>query len=789
MLTSYAQNFEDVMLWRALSHVEHGFYIDIGAQDPLIDSVSLAFYEHGWRGIHVEPTPHYAELLRQQRPGDTVIQAAVGKGQAVIRFYEIPDTGISTADPVIAQQHRERGFDVREITVPCIPLSSVFKSCAGAEIHWLKIDIEGFEQQALSSWGRSVARPWIVVVESTLPLTQIETHEAWESILIGFGYTQVYFDGLNRYYISDAHPELKDAFRTPPNVFDSFALNGTASATFHHLIDARYKQKINEILAQNEQQKLATNNEIERLTLSLAALQETSNRAEREAAEREKSLSSLAQQTLEKSRNEAQVHLAELIERERVFSQQLQDGQQALYRLEQDRAHREKEHAEQTSQIRQKLEDLLRTQLQREQEVSAQLLVIQQQASKEQAEQARNHRDQTHALQRQHAEREQALTQQLNAHQQEVRRIVQDRVEREKALGKEIAVLQSEIQTLHHAEQLQAQQHSFEISTRQAEYKQLIQSYATLEAELKAQIQAEQQTSLQLRQALTEVRQSLKATHASLTWRMTRPLRILAALITSQKNLSAASPIIGELEPQHTIIPTVKELSPINNERIPIEAIMQPSALATNPNTPAVSTTLAELLARHDQAFVIDAYKTLLGRNPDPEGMQYYLGRVRAGISKIKILAQLRISAEGKAYAANFPALDVAIRQYKLSHLPILGVLYRQFGGTGALNAIERQLAALENQVAVIDERATQRFDQLEQNMATLQRLTNLHAQSLMDAIAAVSGTARNERTPAAIVEPPSRHEGINTLSPRSMDVFGKLKSAIDKNLMKQGTH
>ena len=53
---SYAQNFEDVMLWRALSDVKQGHYIDIGAQDPVINSVSLAFYEAGWRGIHVEAT-------------------------------------------------------------------------------------------------------------------------------------------------------------------------------------------------------------------------------------------------------------------------------------------------------------------------------------------------------------------------------------------------------------------------------------------------------------------------------------------------------------------------------------------------------------------------------------------------------------------------------------------------------------------------------------------------------------------------------------------------------------
>ncbi|BCG81534.1 FkbM family methyltransferase [Mesorhizobium sp. 113-3-3] len=73
-ITSYAQNFEDVILWRALEHVERGFYIDIGAQDPVVDSVSLAFYERGWRGIHVEPSANYAEKLRAARPDEEVFR-------------------------------------------------------------------------------------------------------------------------------------------------------------------------------------------------------------------------------------------------------------------------------------------------------------------------------------------------------------------------------------------------------------------------------------------------------------------------------------------------------------------------------------------------------------------------------------------------------------------------------------------------------------------------------------------------------------------------------------------
>jgi hypothetical protein len=45
------------MLWRALSTVRDGFYIDIGAGDPDRDTVTRAFYERGWQGINIDPDP------------------------------------------------------------------------------------------------------------------------------------------------------------------------------------------------------------------------------------------------------------------------------------------------------------------------------------------------------------------------------------------------------------------------------------------------------------------------------------------------------------------------------------------------------------------------------------------------------------------------------------------------------------------------------------------------------------------------------------------------------------
>jgi FkbM family methyltransferase len=229
---SYAQNFEDVMLWRALGHIENGFYIDIGAQDPVVDSVSQAFYERGWRGIHVEPVPAHAQALREARPDETIVQVAIGAGQALIPIYEIPDTGLSTSDADFAQMHANSGLANRRIDVACISLAVLLEQWPEHQVHWLKIDVEGMEGSVLRSWLPSAVRPWIVVVEATIPRSPEPSYQDWEGVVLELGYCFAYFDGLNRFYVSDAHPELLEAFGAPPNVFDGFALSGKACNSF-----------------------------------------------------------------------------------------------------------------------------------------------------------------------------------------------------------------------------------------------------------------------------------------------------------------------------------------------------------------------------------------------------------------------------------------------------------------------------------------------------------------------------------------------------------------------------
>lgn len=223
-LISYAQNFEDVILWRALGHVEQGRYIDVGAQSPDEHSVSRLFYEKGWRGVHVEPTQHYSDLLRERRSEELVMQAAVSNTRGELRFFDITDTGLSTTDEAIATSHREAGFDVHEVRVPAVTLDDVIEAAGADEVHWLKIDVEGAELQVVEGW-KGDCRPWLLVIESTRPLSPEPSHQDWEPLVLEKGYEFAYFDGLNRFYVSNQHPELKAALTCGPNVFDEFVLS------------------------------------------------------------------------------------------------------------------------------------------------------------------------------------------------------------------------------------------------------------------------------------------------------------------------------------------------------------------------------------------------------------------------------------------------------------------------------------------------------------------------------------------------------------------------------------
>ncbi len=125
-----------------------------------------------------------------------------------------------------------------------LQMKTALASLNGQDVHWLKIDVEGLEEQVLRGWDSTVLRPWIILIEATVPMSTKLNYEAAELIIVEAGYSFVYFDGLNRFYVAPEHPELASAFTSPPNVFDEFSLSGLASSEMCKALQKRYNDEI-----------------------------------------------------------------------------------------------------------------------------------------------------------------------------------------------------------------------------------------------------------------------------------------------------------------------------------------------------------------------------------------------------------------------------------------------------------------------------------------------------------------------------------------------------------------
>ena len=220
---SYAQNFEDVYVYRAFTDVRDGFYVDVGAYDPDEDSVTKLFYDLGWSGVNVEPGPSFDRFVKS-RPRDVNLKVAVSAKPGRARFfYHEGDPGTSTVKPRLSPQLKGRVGERHEMDVEAVTLASLMeRHCAGRTINFLKLDIEGLEAEVVGSVDWRVHRPELIITEATRPYTNTRIDRAWTPVLRRSGYELVFFDGINTYYLREESRKRREAFFGPVNVLDGF---------------------------------------------------------------------------------------------------------------------------------------------------------------------------------------------------------------------------------------------------------------------------------------------------------------------------------------------------------------------------------------------------------------------------------------------------------------------------------------------------------------------------------------------------------------------------------------
>ena len=129
----------------------HEFHVDVGANDPVLDSQSQHLEALGWTGLLIEPDPDCCDLLRRYRSG-AVVQVACASLKNIGKQLLL-----NRAGPHSTLESKPIALDavVRStVAVQCDTLNAIMdKHNALPGFELLSMDIEGHELTALSGFS------------------------------------------------------------------------------------------------------------------------------------------------------------------------------------------------------------------------------------------------------------------------------------------------------------------------------------------------------------------------------------------------------------------------------------------------------------------------------------------------------------------------------------------------------------------------------------------------------------------------------------------------------------
>jgi FkbM family methyltransferase len=161
-------------------------YVDIGAGHPVRYSNTWLLYQHGWRGVTVEPIESHVRLHQTYRPGDTVLRSLVGPVRDNAVFVHCEPYEYSHVEG-IPHSNSACYKVVDRIPIPVTTLRDIVgqRYTEIDSIGLLTVDCEGADLVILKSNDWEMCRPWIIIAEESGSDAPIE------ALLTGKGYKLV----------------------------------------------------------------------------------------------------------------------------------------------------------------------------------------------------------------------------------------------------------------------------------------------------------------------------------------------------------------------------------------------------------------------------------------------------------------------------------------------------------------------------------------------------------------------------------------------------------------------
>ncbi|MBO9673043.1 MAG: FkbM family methyltransferase [Sphingobacteriaceae bacterium] len=165
---SFSQEGEDMVLRRLFPEQNTGFFIDIGAHHPSHFSNTKYFYDLGWRGINIEPSPGSKTIFEKERIFDINLEVLISEESNEVNFHLFDPPLMNTMSD--AQLAENKKFDwcifLKTVKVKSEPLKAIISNYVptNQKIDFISIDVEGAELSVLKSHNWDY-RPKVIVIE------------------------------------------------------------------------------------------------------------------------------------------------------------------------------------------------------------------------------------------------------------------------------------------------------------------------------------------------------------------------------------------------------------------------------------------------------------------------------------------------------------------------------------------------------------------------------------------------------------------------------------------------
>lgn len=202
---SYSQEGEDLLLTQLMGEIalQAGFYVDVGAHHPTRFSNTWKFYQSGWRGINIDPTPGCMAEFEKLRPYDINLEMGISMYEGERDFYCYNETALNGIDNDRREELANSHYKLQDIIkINTKPLSSIldYHGIVLNAPNFLNIDVEGLEMEVLKSnhWKKYPFQ-WIMVEQRGEDATTLDQSEPW-LFLSSIGYQAVAFSGRTIIY-------------------------------------------------------------------------------------------------------------------------------------------------------------------------------------------------------------------------------------------------------------------------------------------------------------------------------------------------------------------------------------------------------------------------------------------------------------------------------------------------------------------------------------------------------------------------------------------------------------